>query len=132
MKLKRLTIFGFGHFHDRTFDLSAGLNFLVGPNEAGKSTLTQFITSILFGFPTKKHPVLRYEPLDGSRFGGEIQFTQGSATYIVTRMDGPRGGKVTLHNETTDLELPANQLANLLAPVDAQLFANVYAINEPR
>lgn len=132
MKLKRLTIFGFGHFHDRTFDLSAGLNFLVGPNEAGKSTLTQFITSILFGFPTKKHPVLRYEPLDGSRFGGEIQFTQGSATYTVTRTDGPRGGKVTLHNETTDLELPANQLADLLAPVDAQLFANVYAINEPR
>ncbi|MGN1291467.1 MAG: ATP-binding protein, partial [Levilactobacillus brevis] len=55
MYLKTLTIYGFGHFHDRTFTLDAGLNYLVGPNEAGKSTLTQFIVAILFGFPTKKH-----------------------------------------------------------------------------
>jgi len=132
MKLKRLTIYGFGHFHDRTFDLTDGLNFLVGPNEAGKSTLTQFITAILFGFPTKKHPELRYEPLDGSRFGGEIQFVQADVTYTVTRTAGPHGGKVTLHNDTTDLALPANNLAGLLAPVDQQLFTSVYAINEPR
>ena len=59
MQLKRLTIYGYGKFHDRTFDLAPGLNILMGPNEAGKSTLTQFITAILFGFPTKKHPERR-------------------------------------------------------------------------
>ena len=48
------------------------------------------------------------------------------------RVDGPRGGKVTLRNVTLDLALPANALAHLLAPVDAQLFSNVYAINEPQ
>lgn len=132
MKLERLTIYGFGHFHDRTFALTNGLNFLVGPNEAGKSTLTQFITAILFGFPTKKHPALRYEPLDGSRFGGEIQFNQDRTQYTVTRTDGPRGGKVTLHNDTLDLALPAANLTTLLAPVDRQLFTSVYEINEPQ
>ncbi|KJW12045.1 ATP-binding protein [Levilactobacillus spicheri] len=132
MYLKTLTLFGFGQFHDRTFDLERGLNVLVGPNEAGKSTLTQFITAILFGFPTKKHPELRYEPLDGSRFGGAITFVQDATQYQVTRVDGPRGGTVTLRNLTLDLELPASQLAKLLAPVDAQLFQNVYALNEMR
>ncbi|GEO66110.1 ATP-binding protein [Levilactobacillus spicheri] len=132
MYLKTLTLFGFGQFHDRTFNLERGLNVLVGPNEAGKSTLTQFITAILFGFPTKKHPELRYEPLDGSRFGGAITFVQDATQYQVTRVDGPRGGTVTLRNLTLDLELPASQLAKLLAPVDAQLFQNVYALNEMR
>ncbi|MFC6290073.1 ATP-binding protein [Levilactobacillus angrenensis] len=132
MHLNRLTIYGFGHFHDRTFDLTAGLNYLLGANEAGKSTLTQFITAIFFGFPTKKHPALRYEPLDGSRFGGEIAFTQAGVDYLVSRTDGPHGGKVTLHDTTHDLALPAANLKRLLAPVDAQLFTSVYAINEPR
>lgn len=132
MHLNRLTIYGFGHFHDRTFDLATGLNFLLGANEAGKSTLTQFITAIFFGFPTKKHPALRYEPLGGSRFGGEIAFTQAGVDYLVSRTDGPHGGKVTLHDDSHDLDLPAANLARLLAPVDAQLFTSVYAINEPR
>ncbi|WP_407889538.1 ATP-binding protein [Levilactobacillus sp. N40-8-2] len=132
MALKRLTIYGFGKFHDRTFPLNTGLNILLGPNEAGKSTLTQFIGAIFFGFPTKKHPELRYEPLDGSRFGGEIAFTQDGTNYLVSRVDGPHGGKVTLRNVTLDLALPATALARILAPVDAQLFSNVYAINEPR
>lgn len=132
MNLKTLTLFGFGQFHDQTFHLQAGFNVLLGPNEAGKSTITQFITAILFGFPTKKHPELRYEPLDGSRFGGAIEFEQDDVTYRVTRVDGPRGGKVTLQNLTTDLPLPASQLERLLAPVDAQLFMAVYALNESR
>ncbi|TGD18078.1 ATP-binding protein [Levilactobacillus suantsaiihabitans] len=132
MYLNRLTIYGFGHFHDRTFDLTPGLNYLLGANEAGKSTLTQFITAIFFGFPTKKHPALRYEPLDGSRLGGEIAFTQGDVAYVVSRVAGPHGGKVTLRDVTHDLALPAATLARLLAPVDAQLFTSVYAMNEPR
>lgn len=132
MYLKTLTLFGYGQFHDRTFSLDRGLNVILGPNEAGKSTITQFITAILFGFPTKKHPALRYEPLDGSRFGGSIELVKDQVTYLVTRVDGPRGGRVTLKNLTTDLPLPATQLSTLLAPVDAQLFTNVYAVNEMR
>lgn len=132
MYLKTLTIYGFGHFHDRTFTLDAGLNYLVGPNEAGKSTLTQFIVAILFGFPTKKHPELRYEPLDGSRFGGALTFVQAKTQYTVSRTAGPHGGTVTLHDDTTDLTLPATQLPKLLAPMDQLLFTQVYVINEPR
>lgn len=132
MYLKRLTIYGFGKFHDRTFSLTAGFNVMLGPNEAGKSTLTQFISAILFGFPTKKHPELRYEPLDGSRFGGEVVMTLAGTDYLISRVDGPRGGKVTLHNCTLDLDLPAANLPRLLAPVDSQLFKNVYAITEPQ
>ncbi|MFC6260774.1 ATP-binding protein [Levilactobacillus fujinensis] len=132
MYLNQLMIYGFGKFHDRTFDLTTGLNVVVGPNEAGKSTLTQFITAVLFGFPTKKHPELRYEPLDGSRFGGEITFTQKQTRYLVTRTDGPHGGTVTLRDLTNALTLPSASLPHLLEPVDEALFTSTYVMNEPR
>lgn len=132
MYLKTLTVFGFGHFHDRTFHLDQGFNVLFGQNEAGKSTLTQFMVSILFGFPTKKHPEQRYEPLDGSRFGGAIELRQHGVTYRVTRVDGPHGGTVTLENVSTAVTLPSSQLAKLLAPIDEQLFTQAYLLNEPK
>lgn len=50
MKIKRLTIYGFGKFHDVSLDLDQHFQLIYGPNEAGKSTLVEFITSLLFGF----------------------------------------------------------------------------------
>ena len=46
------SIDGFGVFHDEERrDLGQGLTVLLGPNEAGKSTLLAFVRGVLFGFP---------------------------------------------------------------------------------
>ena len=53
MRIRNLHIDGFGHFADKTIEFDAGLVVLHGSNEAGKSTLINFIRTILFGFPTR-------------------------------------------------------------------------------
>ncbi|MCC3237076.1 AAA family ATPase, partial [Pediococcus acidilactici] len=43
MKIKRIEIYGFGKWQNVTFDLQNDLQVFYGLNEAGKSTLRQFI-----------------------------------------------------------------------------------------
>ena len=45
VKLRRLTIAGFGRLAGRTFAFADGLNVIYGPNEAGKSTLAAAIVA---------------------------------------------------------------------------------------
>ena len=49
MILRSLELKQFGRFSDRSFEFRRGLNLVVGPNEAGKSTLVEAIPAILFG-----------------------------------------------------------------------------------
>lgn len=54
MKLRRLTIAGFGRLAGRTFAFADGLNVVYGPNEAGKSTLAAAIVASLYGNARRK------------------------------------------------------------------------------
>ncbi len=49
MILRHLELKPFGRFSDRNFEFRRGLNLVVGPNEAGKSTLVEAIPAVLFG-----------------------------------------------------------------------------------
>ena len=57
MKITDIKIDGFGVWHDLAIrGLSPELTVFYGPNEAGKSTLMQFIRSVLYGVsPTTPH-----------------------------------------------------------------------------
>ena len=49
MRIDRIHIDGFGVFHDKgVAGFQKGINVLYGPNEAGKSTLLDFIRFTLF------------------------------------------------------------------------------------
>ena len=83
---------GFGMFADyRLDDLSPGLTVLHGPNEAGKSTLVNYILSILFGFADGRSKGPRYEPLVGGNHGGKLFLEDGEGTYVVERT---KAGKI--------------------------------------
>ena len=71
MRLKKLYLDGFGHFHKYTVDdIADNVTVFYGPNEAGKSTLLAFIRGVLFEFP---HRVAgHYPPLSGGKHGGRI------------------------------------------------------------
>lgn len=49
MIIDTLNITHFGRFHQASLRLSPGINVVYGENEAGKSTLHQFIQAMLFG-----------------------------------------------------------------------------------
>ena len=51
MRITALEVDGYGVWTGLKFEpLSEGLNVFFGPNEAGKTTLMQFVRSVLYGF----------------------------------------------------------------------------------
>lgn len=54
MILRSLELRHFGKFGERTFEFRRGMNLVVGPNEAGKSTLMEAIPAVLFGVRNKE------------------------------------------------------------------------------
>lgn len=69
--IKRAHVFGFGKWIDKTIDFQdAAFICFYGKNEAGKSTLQQFMLYILFGLPPRKLSL--YKPKYSSRIGGSL------------------------------------------------------------
>ena len=48
MKILRIEIAAFGKWRQKSFDFYSGNQLIYGGNEAGKSTIYQFIQAILF------------------------------------------------------------------------------------
>ncbi|SES19814.1 AAA family ATPase [Psychrobacillus sp. OK032] len=100
MKIEKLHIYGFGKHENVEINLMDGINVLYGENEAGKSTIQQFILHMLFGFPQKNAQILRYEPKSGAKYGGKIHLIdKHGARIIVERVKGKASGDVTLYFE---------------------------------
>ena len=49
MRIRSVTIDGYGRFSERALEFAPGLQVVVGPNEQGKSTLRSFIGDMLYG-----------------------------------------------------------------------------------
>ena len=49
MRIRTISIKGYGRFNDQTLDFAPGLQIVVGPNERGKSTIRSFIADMLYG-----------------------------------------------------------------------------------
>ncbi|MBD7965506.1 ATP-binding protein [Fictibacillus norfolkensis] len=88
MKLVTLHIYHFGGLKDCKISFEEkGLQILYGENEAGKTTLMDFIKCMFYGFPTKSQNQRRYEPKDGNRMGGKITIHhQVHGTWTIERV----------------------------------------------
>jgi len=90
MRISLIDIKGFGKFSGKRITPSDGFNLVVGPNEAGKSTLMDFVTAMLYGLPkrTKKTAVSGkdYKPWNGGQFAGVMEYVlDDGSTYRVDR-----------------------------------------------
>ncbi|MFF2755735.1 AAA family ATPase [Psychrobacillus sp. NPDC058041] len=100
MRIEKLHIYGFGKHENVQIDLALGMNVFYGENEAGKSTIQQFILHILFGFPQKNAQLLRYEPKSGASYGGRIQLIDKQfGRVVIERVKGKASGDVALYFE---------------------------------
>jgi uncharacterized protein YhaN len=130
MKITDLKIDGFGVWQDLTLrGLSPELTVFYGPNEAGKSTLMQFMRSILYGVsPTRRERYL--PPVKGGRPGGwlKVQTDHGPLTINRYADRGPTDvGKVTII--TSDGEEHGDRLLReALEHVDEPTYLNIFAV----
>ena len=79
MRIKNLKINGFGKLKDKEIELENGINVIYGKNEAGKSTLLKYITSMFYGLSKNKNggtipEVEKYEPWNFEEFSGKISY----------------------------------------------------------
>lgn len=130
MKITKLKIYGFGKFHDTTIDFADDFQVIYGENEAGKSTLVAFITSLLFGFATGKHRYAMYQPKRGAQYGGEMNFSHKGTRYWLKRVNGTHGGDLTLRNVDANIDLTPENLETILQPMNKELFYQIFCFGE--
>lgn len=100
MKIEKLTVYGFGKHENLTIPVHGALAVFHGRNEAGKTTLQQFILQILFGFPSRNHTGNRYEPKAGGKYGGQLHLMDEQfGKVVVERIKGKAAGDVTIYFE---------------------------------
>lgn len=128
MRISSFHVDGFGALADfGQDDLAPGLVVILGPNEAGKSTLFDFLTGVLFGFPLRRDNVRFRSPVRGGRHGGRVGFVdEAGGRWSVERHAGAqRGLVVTLPDGSLGDE---QSLSAVLAGANASLFEAVFAV----
>ena len=128
MRIRNLHIDGFGRFADRSFGpLEHPVTVFYGANEAGKSTLLEFIRRILFGFPARRVGTNEYPPLAGGRHGGRITIATASGGIIVIdRAPGRGDGPVSLTTDAGET-IPDGELPRLLGNHTRGVFNSIFA-----
>lgn len=91
MYIKTLHIYGFGKHENKIINFTDGLNVIYGDNEAGKTTIQQFILQIFYGFSSKNENKRNYEPKATANYGGKITIMH--QTYGECEIERVRGAK---------------------------------------
>jgi len=140
MRLHRLHISGFGGLREVTVDLGDGITVLLGPNEAGKSTVLHCLSQVLMGKPTQRSNFPDFVPWDGPPFAAALEFeAEGERYRLMRRFDESGTRAVHLHRLCDDgSELLVTQeasevkkrLSAALGTADDRIFYRVYCLTQ--
>ncbi|PLX89616.1 MAG: hypothetical protein C0614_01710 [Desulfuromonas sp.] len=81
MILRSIECENFGRYQQQAFELRRGMNLIVGPNEAGKSTMVEAIPAVLFG----SREVELYKPWGGKECSARLVFEGKGRTVEISR-----------------------------------------------
>ncbi len=128
MRLHRLELIKYGKFTDRAIDFPASkrdFHLIIGPNEAGKSTLRSSILDLLFGIPPRS-PLAFLHPLNELRLGALIGHAGESLAF-----HRAKAAKQTLRTPG-DTILPDAVLASYLGAADRHFFDQMFGLDHAR
>lgn len=104
MKINFLKINGFGKIKNKEINLDKKINLIYGENEAGKTTLLKFISSMLYGISKNKNgkeisDFDKYKPWNQDEFSGKIIYTlDNNSKYEVFREFSKKNPKIYNEN----------------------------------
>ena len=128
MRIDRLDLIRFGKFTGRALDFPRAerdFHVIVGPNEAGKSTVRAAILDLLYGIPKNTlHAFLHAMP--DLRLGGAISHAGAALEFGRTK-----GNKQTLRCPA-DKVLADTALDAFLGATDRDFFAQMFGLNHER
>ena len=90
MKLLKCHIENFGKLSNYDYDFQDGLNTIKEENGFGKTTFASFIKAMFYGLESKRNTKVlidrkKYEPWQGGKFGGNIEFELQGKKYKIER-----------------------------------------------
>lgn len=128
MRFHRLDLIKYGKFSDRSVEFPAAkqdFHLIVGPNEAGKSTLRSAIVDLLFGIPPRSQLSFLH-PLNELRLGTSISNTSGSLDF-----HRAKALKQTLRSPL-DAVLSDTALTPFLGTADRSFFDQMFGLDHTR
>ncbi|GAA5416713.1 hypothetical protein Pryu01_01751 [Paraliobacillus ryukyuensis] len=128
MKIKQINIFGFGKWENKQFDLSSqSLVIVSGNNEAGKSTLKQFLLFMLFGMSPKERRL--FLPKKGGKLGGRLTVeTDDGSTFTIERLHDRNKGEASCYTSDGNVQ-GEDWLTKQLAGVNRETFLDIFAFD---
>jgi uncharacterized protein YhaN len=131
MKVRDIQIDGFGVWSGLSVDsMPEGMTVFYGPNEAGKTTLMNFLRTMFYGFTAERRQ--RYlPPVYPGKPGGAMRVSGPGGGYEIARRatlnDPSIIGQLTV-TSSDGVTQGQHRLTSLLGSVDESIFTNVFAI----
>lgn len=117
--IKELNIISFGKFQNKSFSLSPNFNLIYGENESGKSTISDFIEGIFYGFDEgdKKtrfsYKKEKYKPIGSYKYYGSMILSFEKEEFRIDRNFDD--GTYKIYNLTKNKEITSKK-SNLNYP----------------
>ncbi|MGM0219332.1 AAA family ATPase [Enterococcus sp. AZ126] len=129
MKLIAIELVGFGKWQQHKIEFLPKNQLLFGANEAGKSTIYQFIQAMFFGFPAKGKRKKDYQPKNGAAYGGRLWFSHPVYGEVqVERFKGQNKGRAKVYfNDQIGDEAT---LEKMIHPLTKELFQSVFTFQQ--
>ena len=113
MKINNLKINGFGKLKDKEIKLKDGINIVYGENEAGKSSLLKFITSMLYGASKNKNgkdisDFDKYKPWQTEEFSGKIEYNLDNGESFEVYREFKKKNPVIYNSKKEDISKTFN------------------------
>lgn len=127
MKIRKIEIYGYGKWVNRTFDDVQDLQVFHGKNEAGKSTLSSFINSVLFGFPSaRKKDQNLYVPKQAQAYGGRLFLEDTRFGDVIVERVKDRNKGQALVTLPDGVQQTTKNLGRFLLGMDRETFESLY------
>ena len=132
MKISDIHIDGFGVWNTMSADgVSPEVTLFYGPNEAGKTTLMQFVRAVLYGFSDDRRH-LYFPPVFGGVPGGTLRVENHGGEFTIERRleeddDEKHVGRAVVLSDNGSRQ-GQHLLSVLLSGIDETIFNNVFAV----
>lgn len=140
MYINNLKVNGYGKLEGKEINLNKGINVIKGDNEAGKSTLLNFITSMFYGASRNKNgremsDYERYKPWNAEEYSGKIKYTlDNSDEFEVFRDFNKKNPKIynknleEIQNNFNIDKTKGNQFFLEQTGIDESIFSNTMSV----
>ena len=142
MKINKLKINNYGKLKDKEINFEPNLNIIYGKNEAGKSTLLNFIINSFYGISKNKKgkeisDTEKYTPWVGEEFSGKLEYQlDNNETFEIFRDFKKKNPKIFNQNKediSKQFNIDKNKGNEFFyeqTKIDEDLFLSTLAINQ--